>query len=80
MQCFTQIGLALVEPQFHSFKRGVRQALINQHQLAQITTRNVERARRVADVGVVTNERRGDDLDAQMRDGFGNAPCRHCHR
>ena len=65
-----QIGLGVVEPQLDGFKRGVRQALIDQHQLAQITGWNAERARRIADIGVVANERRGDNLDVQMRDGF----------
>ena len=70
MQRFAQIGLGVVEPQLDSFERGVRQALIDQHQFAQITGWNAESARRIADIGVVANERRGDDLDVQMRDGF----------
>ena len=72
MQRFAQIGLGVVEPQLDGFERGIHQALIDQHQLRQIAARNVERARRVADIGVVANERRGDGLDVQMRDGFGN--------
>ena len=73
MQSFAQIGLGVVEPQLDGFERGVRQPLIEQHQLAQITGWNVELARSIADIGVVANERRGDDLDVQVRDGFGNA-------
>jgi hypothetical protein len=72
MQRFAQIGLGVVEPQLDGFERSVRQALIDQHQLTQIAGRNAESARRIADIGVLANERRGDDLDVQMRDGFGN--------
>ena len=79
MQRFAQIGLGVVEPQLDGFERSVRQALIDQHQLAQITGWNAESARRIADIGVVANERRGDDLDVQMRDGFGNALGRQRH-
>ena len=79
MQRFAQIGLGVVEPQLDGFERSVRQALIDQHQLAQITGRNAERARRIADIGVVANERRGDNLNVQMRDGFGNALGRQRH-
>ena len=39
MQRFAQIGLGVVEPQLDGFERGVRQALINQHQLTQIMIR-----------------------------------------
>ena len=79
MQRSAQIGLGVVEPQLDGFQRGLRQALIDQRQFAQITARNVESPRRVADIGVVANERRGDNLDVQMRNGFGNAPCRQRH-
>jgi hypothetical protein len=48
MQGFAQIGLGNRQAATHGFKRGVRQTLINQHQLAQVTGWNVERARRVA--------------------------------
>ena len=79
MQRFAQIGLGVVEPQFDGFERGVRQALIDQHQLTQITGWNAEGARRIADIGVVANERRGDKLNVQMRNGFGNALDRQRH-
>ena len=62
MQRFAQIGLGVVESQLDGFERGVRQALIDQHQLAQVTGWNVESARRIADIGVVANKRRGDGL------------------
>ena len=39
----------------------------DQYQLTQITGRNAERTRSVADIGVVANQRRGDSLDVQMR-------------
>ena len=82
MQRFAQIGLSVVEPQLDGFERGVCQALVDRHRLAQVAARNVERARRVTDIGVVANERRGDNLDVQMRNGFGNPPGRqrHCQR
>ena len=70
MQRFMQIGLGVVETQFDGSERSVRQALIGQHQLAQIAARNVECARRIADIGVVADENRGDDLDVQMGNGF----------
>ena len=73
MQRFAQIGLGVVEPQLDGFERGVRQALIDQHQLAQITGWNAESTRGVADIGVVVNERRGDGLNVQTRDGFGES-------
>ena len=79
MQRLAQIGLGVVEPQLDGFERSVRQALIDQHQLTQITGWNAERARRIADIGVVANERRGDDLDVQTRDGFGNPLGRQRH-
>ena len=79
MQRFAQIGLGVVEPQLDGFERSVRQALIDQYQLTQIAGWNIKLSRRIADIGVVANERRGDNLDIQMRDGFGNAPCRQRH-
>ena len=79
MQSFAQIGLGIVEPQLDGLERSVRQALIDQYQLAQITGWNAKRPRHIADIGVVANERRGDDLDVQMRHGFGNAPGRQRH-
>jgi hypothetical protein len=79
MQRFAQIGLGVVEPQLDGFERGVSQPLIDQHQFALITARNAESARRIADIGVVANQRGGDDLDIQMRDRFGNAPGRQGH-
>ena len=79
MQRLVQIGLGVVEPQLDGFERGIRQPLIDQHQLTQITGWNAESARRIADIGVVANERGGDDLDVEMGDEVGNAPGRQRH-
>ena len=79
MQRLMQIRLAIVEPQLDGFERGVSQALIDQNQLAQIGGWNVERARRIRDIGVVANERRGDNLNVQMCDEFGNPLRRQRH-
>ena len=79
MQRFAQIGLGVVEFQLDGFERSVRQPLIDQHQLTQITGWNAESTRGVADIGVVVNERRGDDLNVQIRDEFGNTLGRQRH-
>ena len=71
MQRLAQIGLGVVETQLDRLERGVRQALVEQHELTQIAAWNAKRERRFADIGVVVNERRGDDLNVQMRDGLG---------
>jgi hypothetical protein len=79
MQRFAQIGLGVVEPQLDGFERSVRQTLIGQHQRTQITARHIKLPRRIADIGVVPSKRRGDKLNIEMRDRFGNAPCRQRH-
>jgi hypothetical protein len=78
-QGFAQIGLGVVEPQLDGFERSVHQALIEQHQLTQVAARNAKSERRIADIGVVANKRRGDNLDVQMRDGCGNPFGRQRH-
>jgi hypothetical protein len=62
MQRFAQIGLGVFQPQLDGFERSRPPGVDDQQQLAQITGWNVERERRVTDIGVVANERRSDGL------------------
>jgi hypothetical protein len=64
-----QIRFSNIELKLNRFHRGGRQTLVEQHPFAQVAARNIERVRRIANVGVMVDKHISDRIDIQMRDG-----------